>query len=89
MALAQLVAEMGDGSVADEPRFETGSSAGPLALIDLFNDAETLSSHLLDRVAGQQWLDAFLLAAGLHQWPRTAGTGASGASGGPEECSPR
>jgi hydroxymethylpyrimidine pyrophosphatase-like HAD family hydrolase len=66
-ALAHLVAEMGEGSVAHEPLVDVGSSAAPLALIDLFNDAETLSSHLRDRVAGQQWLDAFLLAAGLHQ----------------------
>lgn len=43
------------------------STRPPLALIDLFNDAETLATLLCAQVADQHWLDAFLLAAGVQQ----------------------
>jgi hypothetical protein len=43
------------------------AAPGPLLVADLLSDASTLMSLLRQAVAGQQWLDAFLLAAGLGQ----------------------
>lgn len=42
-------------------------SGRPLMLVDLFNDGDVLASHLCAQIAEQHWLDAFLLAAGVHQ----------------------
>ena len=45
-----------------------GSAAsGPLLVPDLLSDASTLTGLLAQSLGGEQWLDAFLLAAGLTQ----------------------
>ncbi|HEX4218845.1 MAG TPA: hypothetical protein VHZ02_10780, partial [Acidimicrobiales bacterium] len=52
---------------AEEAAWAQADAPPTLTLIDLFNDTPTLTSHLCVQVAAGNWLDAFLLAVGVHQ----------------------
>lgn len=60
--------------------------SGPLALPDLLNDAEALAGLMVERAQRGDWLNAYLLAAGLNQ---VAEDGLAGADYGLEKAALR
>ena len=46
---------------------DVAGTAGEPALANLLNDLDGLTGQLLDAIAGERWVDAFLFAAGLNQ----------------------
>src|SRR5437660_10891003 len=59
---------LSSGSSRSDDRMDRGIGGGPgLRLANLLNDADTLAELLSAQVDAGEWLDAFLLAAGLEQ----------------------